>query len=117
MTYRLELRGPIVPKARPRGRGKQHYLPDDYREWKEAAIGQLRQQLGPLRLSGIRLNVLLKGKHSRRGDADNIVGAIMDALVQGEILANDNLVAVTALSVELQHSPLPPVALIALEPA
>ena len=115
--HQLELTGAIVPKARPRSTGKHHYLPAPYRAWKSQAIAQLQRQSAPARMTGVRLDVLLKGKHSRRGDADNIIGSIMDALVQAQILANDNLATVSGLSIELQYNADPPTALITISPA
>lgn len=115
--HQLELTGAIVPKARPRSTGKHHYLPTVYRDWKAQAIAQLQCQSGPAKMSGVHLDVLLKGKHSRRGDADNIIGSIMDALVQAQILANDNLATVSALSIALQYNNDPPTALITIIPA
>lgn len=116
--HQLELTGAIVPKARPRGKkGQQSYSPEDYRKWKAQAIRQLKRQGAPPRMSGVRLDVLLKGKHSRRGDADNIIGSIMDALVQAQILANDNLSTVSGLSIELEYNGDPPTALITISPA
>jgi Holliday junction resolvase RusA-like endonuclease len=48
--------------------------------------------------------ILLQGKHSRRGDADNIAGAILDALVQAGVLKDDSLIHVKGLAVALEWS-------------
>ena len=118
MNYVLELEGCVVPKARPRGNNKgTFYTQTSYRLWKEEAIAHLRQQQPPLKLSGVRLDVVLEGKHSRRGDADNIIGSLMDALVQAGILANDNLVCVTGISLELNYNQDNPKTYIAISPA
>lgn len=119
MNYVLELEGCVIPKARPRGtsKGSHHYLPQGYREWKDAAIACLRKQQPPLKLSGVRVDVVLEGKHRRQGDADNIIGSLMDALVQAGILANDNLVCVTGISLELNYNKDNPRTIIAISPA
>lgn len=103
-VYTLTLSGPVVPKARPRVTANGTYMPDEYREWKQAAIASFESQYKGEALSGVVVSILLKGKHSRRGDADNIAGAILDALVQAGVLKNDNLVHVRGLSVALEWS-------------
>lgn len=103
----LTLDGPIAPKARPRFGGNA-YLPSKYRDWKNDAIMDFRSQYHGEPLEGVAVAVELSGRHSRRADADNIVGAILDALVQAQVLRNDSLVVVSALSVALHYSKAPP---------
>jgi Holliday junction resolvase RusA-like endonuclease len=102
----LILAGEIVPKARPRVTARGTFMPHRYREWKDGAILALRCQYhdGPLaKVESIAIT--LEGKHSRRSDGDNIAGSVLDALVQASILANDNLLAIPKLSIELQYNP------------
>lgn len=108
----LLLVGGIVPKARPRlTHSGRAYLPDAYRQWKAGSIDHLKSQYQGDRLLRVRsISIELHGKHSRRGDSDNIAGSILDALVQAEILAGDNLVVVPKLSIELHHSKVSPTA-------
>lgn len=71
MKYTLE--GSIVPKARPRLGNGRGYLPANYREWKEDAQAQLLSQPRPeTPLEGVAITITLSGKHSRRGDSDNL---------------------------------------------
>lgn len=60
----------------------------------------MRAQCKPIG-GAVAINIALTGKHSRRGDADNISGAILDALVQAGIIEGDNLMTVQSLSIEL----------------
>ena len=103
MKYILE--GSIVPKARPRlGKGRG-YLPANYRQWREGAQVQLLSQPRPdTPLEGVAITITLTGKHSRRGDSDNISGSILDALVSAGILREDNLKCVPSLSLTLTYS-------------
>lgn len=105
MSHQFKLDGSIVPKARPRTNKKtgRIFTQSSYRDWKDEAIAQLRSQSPPLMLEGVKVDVILKGKHSRRGDADNIIGSILDSLVQSGLLKNDNLVCVHGISVTLEH--------------
>lgn len=100
------LNGEIVPKARPRsGKNRSHYLPENYRDWKQSAIWELqRQHQGEPIAVPVAIEITLTGKHSRRGDADNIAGAILDAMVQAGILIDDNLTRIPSLSIRLIHN-------------
>jgi Holliday junction resolvase RusA-like endonuclease len=85
-------------------------------EWKNNAIASLAKQkegMGaefPLR--GVAIAISLRGKHHRGSDIDNIAGSLLDALVQSKILKNDNMSAVTELSIRLEHCEDEPLALI-----
>jgi Holliday junction resolvase RusA-like endonuclease len=103
MKYILE--GSIVPKARPKLGNGRGYLPDNYRKWKENAQAQLLLQPRPdTPLEDVVITINLSGKHSRRGDSDNVGGAILDALVTAEIIRDDNLKCVPSLSLTLTYS-------------
>jgi Holliday junction resolvase RusA-like endonuclease len=109
----LSIDGQIVPKARPRVTKNGTYLPENYRTWKQRAIRQLRRQYVGGLIERAEIEIILHGKHSRRGDCDNISGSLLDALVQAKILRDDNMVVVSALSVRLEyHKDLPPVAIV-----
>ena len=112
------LDGGIVPKARPRGTPTgRHYLPQNYRDWKDAAIWELKQQhQGEPIAVPVQIEITLTGKHSRRGDADNIAGAILDAMVQAGILLDDNLTRIPSLSIKLIHNGDRPETHIKIEP-
>lgn len=101
----FQLMGDIVPKTRPRVSFGRAYMPQNYRDWKNGAIADLCQQYQGESLTSLSgVLIALTGKHSRRGDLDNIAGSVLDALVQAGILANDNLVVVPKLSIELQYN-------------
>ena len=112
----LILVGAIVPKARPRVTRSGHaYLPSSYAHWKRAAIAQLTGQWrgGPID-QPVAIGIILTGRHSRRGDCDNISGAVLDALVQSQILIDDNLIHVPQLGVRLEYGNQPPIATVKL---
>jgi Holliday junction resolvase RusA-like endonuclease len=101
----LHLEGDVVPKARPRVTENGTYLPENYDLWKQSAIVDFTLQYHGEALRDIAwISIVLSGKHSRRGDADNIAGSILDALVQSKAIAGDNLTIVPGLSIELIHS-------------
>jgi len=109
------IEGAIVPKARPRVSG-HGYLPDNYRKWRNDAESQLLSQgTPPHSLTNISIRIVLIGKHSRRGDIDNISGSILDALVATNIIKDDNLLNVPELSVKLKYSKESPIAFIYLQ--
>lgn len=118
MSHQFTLTDPIIPKARPRGTSTgRHYLPDNYRQWKDSAIWELqRQHQGGAIAVPVKIEITLKGKHSRRGDADNIAGAILDAMVQAGIIKDDNLTRIPSLKIELLYSGDRPEAHIKVEP-
>jgi Holliday junction resolvase RusA-like endonuclease len=108
------LYGEIVPKARPRsGANGRHYLPQNYRDWKDNAVRELKaQHTGTAIANPVCVDIVLMGKHSRRGDGDNIAGSIWDAMVQAGILPDDNLKHVPGLSLQLFWGKESPTALI-----
>jgi Holliday junction resolvase RusA-like endonuclease len=112
----LILDGQIVPKARPRVTVNGAYMPPKYRQWKQGAILDLSQQHQGHKLTAVRsIDIVMTGKHSRRGDLDNISGSILDALVQSGVLVNDNLTVVPRLSIELMFDKTEPKTLIKIE--
>lgn len=104
----FHLEGAIVPKARARVTRHGTFHPHRYQNWKRAAVMDLRIQSRALKtefpLQRARVSIVLSGKHSRSGDSDNVAGAILDALVQAEILRDDNLMAVPSLALALDWS-------------
>lgn len=116
----FELAGAIVPKARARVTRNGTFMPKSYQHWKSGAIVDFRLQFAALGqadpLEGVGVDILLSGKHSRKGDLDNISGSILDALVQGGILRNDNLICVLALSIRLEYGKAEPTTQISIVP-
>lgn len=89
----FELEGWVVPKARPRLTKSGHaYLPKNYRDWKDNAINQLAKQIcldeKVITKTVILINFIGSGRAN--ADTDNLQGSILDALVQAEILEDDN---------------------------
>ena len=112
------LEGEIVPKARPRsGANGRHYLPQNYRDWKDNAIRELKaQHSGTAIANPVCVDIVLMGKHGRRGDGDNIEGSIWDAMVQANIVADDNLKHIPAMSLQLFYGNESPSTLIRISP-
>lgn len=98
----LILPGNVTPKARPRVTSRGTYMPENYRCWKSLAIGRLKAQYSGETIQRAAVSIVLRGKHPRRGDADNIGGSVLDALVQAGILRGDNLMVIPSLSVSLE---------------
>lgn len=93
ISLTLQLSGRIIPKARARVTANGTFLPPRYRQWKQAAQIEILSQLSgsdvefPITKAAIYIQLL--GPH--RGDADNICGSVLDALVQAKILQDDRL--------------------------
>jgi Holliday junction resolvase RusA-like endonuclease len=104
-SYTFLLEGSPVPKARPKVTTNGTFMPAAYRSWKEGAILDFRQQHRgqPVIEKTSSIKIVLFGKHSRRGDTDNIAGACLDALVQAGVLKGDNLMVVPRLAIELDY--------------
>lgn len=98
----LILPGSIVPKARPRITRNGSFMPQNYRCWKTLAINRMKQQYQGQTLQQAAVSIVLTGKHPRRGDLDNLSGSILDALVQANILRDDNMTVVSSLSIRLE---------------
>ncbi len=100
-VYTFELLGPIVPKARARTTTNGTYHPRRYNNWKRGAIADISDQYqgDPLEYAEVTIN--LSGKHNRQGDADNVAGAVLDALVQANVLKDDNMKRVPSLTIAL----------------
>lgn len=113
----LTLPGEVVPKARPRVTRNGSYMPSRYRCWKTLAISRLKSQYWGDPMENVSVSITLSGKHPRRGDADNISGSILDALVQAGILRNDNLLCVPALCLRLDWNTGEPLVKVTIEQA
>ena len=102
-VYTFELPGPIVPKARARTTPNGSYLPEGYAVWKDNAVLTLKRQYRGDTLQCAAVTIALKGKHNRHGDADNVAGAVLDALVQAKVLVDDNMRRVPSLTISLDY--------------
>lgn len=119
------LPGYVVPKARPRVTRNGTFMPVRYRDWRnyaETEILALIKQQGIeniLPMERATIEIYLTGKHRMSGDADNILGSFLDALVAVEVLKNDNLSCIPEVSLKFNPdgelgafitiTPLPPV--------
>lgn len=100
------LPGSVVPKARPRVTRNGTFMPIRYRDWRNYAeteiLALIKQQgiesLLPVERATIEIS--LTGKHRMSGDADNILGSFLDALVAVEVLKNDNLSCIPEVSLK-----------------
>ena len=98
--------GPVIPKARPKVTRYATFMPRNYQNWRNHAETEFLEQVEkyglkpflPVQRAGI--DVQLIGKHHMNGDADNILGSYLDALVAVGILRNDNLNCVPKISLE-----------------
>ena len=97
-TQKFTLSGAVIPKTRPRVTRRGTFLPKRYREWKEEAIAiLLSQRISFETMDKVAIAIELYG--SARGDLDNIAGAILDALVQADIIVDDRISIVKELSI------------------
>lgn len=122
----------IVPKARPRfSRKGSTYMPNNYvdnqSEIVSMAIPQFHDSLAcvfknPTEFIVSRCKLSIEYFGNARGDADNISGSILDALVKAKVLEKDNVNCVHTLFFEYggkgEHHPITYVSLseIALRP-
>ncbi|MEB3829189.1 RusA family crossover junction endodeoxyribonuclease [Phormidium sp. CCY1219] len=94
-TLTFWIPGSVTPKARPRVTLNGTYLPKRYREWRLRAEGEILMQLQQIHptpalpIERAALRILLCGKH--RGDGDNAIGSVCDALVGAGVLQTDSL--------------------------
>jgi Holliday junction resolvase RusA-like endonuclease len=85
----LWLAGRGVGKARPRfGRGGKVYTSDQYGFWKKDAIAQIKSLNLPPAPKPCYVECYFVNFLS--SDADNLQGAVLDAMVQAEFLQNDS---------------------------
>lgn len=113
----FKLTGVVVPKLRPRVHNGRATLPPQYREWKNQAIYELWRQRANFDPTATphELHIVLVGRHHRKSDGDNLLGAICDSLVQAKYLKDDSLMYLSKMSIELQHSQENPYTLITLK--
>lgn len=104
---KLTCEGRIVPKKRPivNTKSKQGVLPENYRKWKNAAIIYLGRQWEHLHGNEVILQAEIKVIFygDQHGDPDNLVGSILDAMVQSNILDEDKIFNIPLLIVK--HEP------------
>lgn len=78
MIIELVVNMPLYSKARPRVTARGTFMPKEYRVKQAEMVRQLKEQWdGPPLEGPLRLEIDLRGEG--RGDADNILGSLMDA--------------------------------------
>ena len=126
--------GTVVHHPRPRiTRFGRAYMPQRYREWKKAAAEELRGQwgdaepmAGPVAVELVfwfarpksRCRVKLRDivvPRTGRGDLDNAVKSVLDAIQDAGIFANDS--QVSSINASQWEAELEPWIYIAVEPA
>lgn len=73
-----------------------------YKEWRDSAIVQLKQQFGGYKVSGypIDLNVVVYYGDMRCHDLDNSLGSVMDVLTDAQIIEDDDTEHVSQITVQ-----------------
>lgn len=107
-SCRLNIPYPPMPKKRPRfdSRSKRAYMPKKYMEWKENVAEVAKLTAGVSGLSGPlslivefhkehMVIVISEGASERFGqaDIDNLLGGVMDALQDSEVIHNDRQIS------------------------
>ncbi len=92
----FEFPGRVIPKQRPRSKGKHHYLPPNYANWKDQNVKRIKLQWelhhmdsDPPKITFCFIQFEMHGKFL--GDADNIIGSMLDVLVQSGVLYDDKV--------------------------
>lgn len=103
-TAKLVLKLPPCSKHRPRVTCNGTYYAAPYQRWMAAAVNELRQQWKNQPLKQVqKIDFCFYGNHAGK-DLDNIVGAVLDAMVKSDVLINDNLNVVKSISATWERS-------------
>lgn len=116
----LFLEGLVIPKKRPRVTRNATFMPPAYAEWLDDSAfllsSQWRNNYPNFQLEfPLIIAIAFIGKHPKRGDLDNLSGAVLDALVKGAILPDDSVKFICTLYIKFDPDPSPPSTLIVLE--
>jgi Holliday junction resolvase RusA-like endonuclease len=100
----------LMPKKRPQG--KTYRMPKEYIEWKDALRQEMARRFGPVPTLWPRLQFhveMYAPKRPRKGDRDNLVGGLMDALqppsASGDVRAQRSLAQLVSIEERLEMSP------------
>lgn len=97
------LNGRVIPKPRPRVTRRGTYMPSNYIEWRNQQIAYLYDQdLIQQLQTPVSISVIFVG--FLQGDADNVIGAIMDLLVEAKLIPDDSPKYVPKIVAEYQKS-------------
>lgn len=94
---------PLFSKARPRVTKNGVFMPAAYTSKRKEMVRQLKEQWGFPPLEGpLRLELRIKGEG--RADADNIIGALMDA-ANGLLWVDDRVSIIPEIEVQWEKAP------------
>jgi Holliday junction resolvase RusA-like endonuclease len=99
MLIELRITAPVVPKPRPRMGKNGCYLPNGYTLWESSAVLDLVTQTKGIQGLPIDYGIGLTikfGGHCR-GDLDNLIKSVCDALVKAQVLRDDSLSIVQSI--------------------
>lgn len=96
------------PKARPRSGKGRMFVPKEYTIWKHW-LRQALAEFNPVPITGpLALGLEIRGPNRPRGDMDNLLGGVMDALqppVSGDLRAQREYKATVPLELRLADAP------------
>ncbi len=104
----------MIPKARPRFSNGHAYTQSNYRLWKSEAVAIISKHFTNTITDPVSIEIILIG--FKQGDADNLAGAVLDALVDAGLLQDDRIALVPKLSIEHLHSTTVKGAFVAIAP-
>lgn len=94
---------PLFSKARPRVTRNGTFMPVAYKQKQAEMVRQLREQWdGPPLEGPLRLELRIRGEG--RADADNIIGALMDA-ANGLLWTDDRVSIIPEILVRWEKAP------------
>ena len=93
----------LFSKARPRVTSRGTFMPVEYKKKQKEMVRQLKEQWeGPPLEGPLRLELRIKGEG--RADADNIIGALMDA-ANGLLWVDDRVSIIPQIEVMWEKAP------------
>lgn len=98
-SIKFSIPGAVVPKARARVTRKETYMPSRYQQWKDDAIAEFIYQNSNKPPIDYPVSIEVEIYGAVRGDVDNIAGAILDAMVQSNVLIDDRISIVPQLKI------------------
>jgi Holliday junction resolvase RusA-like endonuclease len=78
MEYTIPIK--LMPKKRPSSHGRQVFMPREYQQWKQTVRDALAVFAPVPTLTPVNIGVEVRGPSRNRGDVDNLLGGLMDAI-------------------------------------
>lgn len=89
-----------MAKARPRVTRRGTYMPRPYQDWRKLFCALCKPPGSPL-TGDLSVSLLVQTKSGKmRPDLDNVLGAVLDALQDAGVIANDRSVAAFTASIQ-----------------